>query len=101
MFVTPHTLAEASNLLAQHRDPERSRFFDNSQRLIHESKEIIISGTDASNHTAFKRLGLTDAALLNVVTKELPLLTVDLDLYMEAVRKEPKSAVNFTRFRKL
>ncbi len=101
VFVTPHTLAEASNLLAQHRDPERSRFFDQLQRLIHESKEIIISGTDASNHTAFKRLGLTDAALLNVVTKELPLLTVDLDLYMEAVRKEPKSAVNFTRFRKL
>ena len=27
VFVTPNTLTEASNLLAQHRDPERLRFF--------------------------------------------------------------------------
>jgi len=99
VFVTPHTLAEASNLLAQHGEPERSRLFDQLRRLIHESKEVIVTGTDASNHNAFKRLGLTDAALLNVVTRETPLLTVDLDLYYEAARKEPHAAINFNYLR--
>ena len=101
VFVTPHTLAEASNLLAQHGEPERSRLFCQLRHLIHESKEVIVAGTKASIHDAFKRLGLTDAALLAVVTKETPLLTVDLELYMEAVKREPKSAVNFTYLREM
>ena len=99
VFVTPHTLAEASNLLAQHGNPERSLLFDELRCLIHESKEVIVAGTDASNHHAFKRLGLTDAALLEVVTKQVQLLTVDLDLYLEAEKEEPNSAVNFTYLR--
>ena len=97
----PHTLAEASNLLAQHGKPERSLLFDQLRRLIHESKEVIVAGTDASNHEAFKRLGLTDAALLAVVTKQTLLLTVDLELYMEALKREPNSAVNFTYLREM
>ena len=80
-------------------DPERSLLFDKLRCLIHESKEVIVAGTDASNHHAFKRLGLTDAALLEVVTKQAQLLTVDLDLYLEAEKKEPNSAVNFTYLR--
>ena len=99
VLVTPHTLAEASNLLAQHGEPERSRLFDQLRHLIHESKEVIVTGTDASSHNAFKRLGLTDAALLNVATNETPLLTVDLDLYHEATRKEPHAAINFNYLR--
>ena len=99
VFVTPHTLAEASNLLAQHGEPERPLLFDQLRRLIHESKEVIVAGADASNHHAFKRLGLTDAALLEVITKQAQLLTVDLDLYLEAQKKEPNSAVNFTYLR--
>ena len=34
----------------------------------------------ASRHGEFPRLGLTDAALLEVVSADAPLLTVDLDL---------------------
>ena len=41
VLVTPNTLTETSNLLAQHRDPERSRFFDRLQFIIQESKEIV------------------------------------------------------------
>ena len=101
VLVTPHTLAETSNLLGQHGEPERSRLFDQLRRLIHESKEVVVSGADASNNRAFKRLGITDAALLEVVTEQTPLLTVDLDLYHEAQQREPNSAVNFNYLRQL
>ena len=101
VLVTPHTLAETSNLLGQHGEPERSRLFNQLRRLIHESKEVVVSGAAASNNRAFKRLGITDAALLEVVTEQTPLLTVDLDLYHEAQQREPNSAVNFNYLREL
>ena len=89
------------NLLAQHGDPERSRFFDRLQFIIQESKEIVVASTVASRNNAFKRLGLTDAALLEVATAETPLVTVDLDLYLEALAKGQDTAVNFTHLHDL
>ena len=96
VFVTPNTLTETSNLLAQHADPERSRFFDRLRFIIQESEEIVVASMDASRNSEFGRLGLTDAALLEVVTAETPLVTVDLDLYLAALAKGPYTAVNFT-----
>ena len=96
VFVTPNTLTETSNLLAQHRDPERSRFFDRLRFIIQESEEVVVASAVAASNRAFQRLGLTDAALLEVVTAETPLVTVDLDLYLAALAKDPYAAVNFT-----
>ena len=101
VFVTPNTLTETSNLLAQHGDPERSRFFDRLRFIIQESKEIVFASTVASRNNAFKRLGLTDVALLEVATAETPLVTVDLDLYLEALAKGQDTAVNFTHLQDL
>ncbi len=101
VFVTPNTLTETSNLLAQHKDPERSRFFDRLKFIIQESKEIVVASTVASRNNAFKRLGLTDAALLEVATAETPLVTVDLDLYLAALAKGEGAAVNFTHLQNL
>ena len=101
VFVTPNTLTEASNLLAQHGDPERSRFFDKLRLIIDESKEIVVASVDAASNQAFGRLGLTDAALLEVITKETPLITVDLDLYLAALDRNEGAAVNFTHLRRL
>ena len=39
--------------------------------------------------------GLTDAALLEVVSDATPLVTVDLDLYLAASRRAPNAALNF------
>ena len=47
VFVTPNTLTEASNLLAQHRDPERLRFFDKLRFVIEESKEVVVASNQA------------------------------------------------------
>ncbi len=98
VFVTPNTLTETSNLLAQHGEPERSRFLDRLRFVIQESEEIHVVSEVASRNNAFRRLGLTDAALLEVATEETPLLTVALDLYRAALSKGRETAVNFTHF---
>ncbi len=95
VVVTPNTLTETSNLLAQHHEPERSRFFDVLRFLIENSEEITVASVDASRSRAFRRLGLTDAAVLEVVSADTPLLTVDLDLYIAALSKDSNAAVNF------
>ena len=97
VFVTPNTLTEASNLLAQHGDPERSQFFSVLRNLIEKSEEVVVASAIASRNSLFGRLGLTDAALLEVVSAETPLVTVDLELYLAALAKGQKVAFNFTR----
>ena len=101
VFVTPNTLTETSNLLAQHGEPERSLFFRRLRFIIQQSEEVVVASEAASSNSEFDRLGLTDAALLEIVTAETPVITVDLDLYLEAVRRRQDAAVNFTHFRNL
>ncbi len=102
IFVTPNTLTETSNLLSQHRNPERSLFFDKLKCIIEVSKEVVVASADASRNNAFKQLGLTDAALLEVATAETPLVTVDLEMYLAAVEKGGQdTAVNFTHLQNL
>ena len=86
---------------AQHHEPERSRLFQGLRAIILESQEIVIPSTVASGHSAFPRLGLTDTALLEAVSAETPLLTVDHNLYTAALQKGEDAAVNFTAFRAL
>ena len=101
VFVTPNTLTETSNLLAQHREPDRSRFLDMLRHVIQTSREVVVAGVEASSNDAFTRLGLTDAALLEAVSASTPLITVDIDLYLAAWAQAPDTAVNFARLRNL
>ena len=101
VFLTPNTLTEASHLLAQHPNPERSRFFVVLRRIIGKSEEIIVESKTASRNNAFVRLGLTDAALLEVISEETPLVTVDLDLFVAAFAKGQEAALNFTHLQEL
>ena len=101
VFVTPNTLTETSNLLAQHGEPERSRFFEQLRSTIEESREIQVVSEVASKNREFRRLGLTDAALLEVATVETPLLTVDLDLYLAALTRDQDTAMNFRHIQNL
>ena len=101
ILVTPNTLTEASNLLAQHGEPQRSRFFEVLRILIEENEEIVVTSKTASQNSAFTRLGLTDAGLLEVISNSNPLITVDLALYLAATRKESGSAYNFRHYQSL
>ena len=101
VFVTPNTLTETSNLLAQHKDPERSLFLRRLRFVIEESEEVVIASGTASRNNSFQRLGLTDAALLEALTEERPLITVDLELYLAATAKGQRAAMNFTHLQHL
>lgn len=98
VLVTPNILTEASNLLAQHGEPERSRFFQTLRMLIEETEEVVVASREAAENSQFIRLGLTDAALLEVVSSSNPLITVDLDLYLAAISKESEAAFNFRHY---
>lgn len=97
VFVTPNTLTETSNLLAHHAEPERSLFFKTLRYLIENSEEVFITSATAASNIAFSRLGLTDAALFEAVTEETPLLTVDVELYLQVLSKGENAAINFAR----
>ena len=101
LFVTPNTLTEASNLVSQHREPERSLLMRRLQYLIYGSKEVLVTSADASSNEKFEQLGLTDAALLEAITTDTPLLTVDFDLYLAAIETGEEKAINFTPYRNL
>lgn len=98
VYVTPNTLTEASNLIGHHREPERSQCYDTLGRFIEESNEVVVESTTAARNRYFQKLGLSDAALLEVVSPERPLLTVDLDLYLAALATGKVSAVNFRHY---
>ena len=99
IFTTPHVLAETSNLLRQHREPERSLLAAALRELVHESREVVIAGTDAMDNPAYLRLGLTDAALLEAVSADAPLVTADARLFTAAIEKAGDAAVSFARIR--
>lgn len=96
VLVTPNTLTEASNLLGQHREPERSRLLRRLKVLIQESREVVVTSVDASQSPQFDWLGLTDSVLLEIASAEAPLLTRDVGLYLAASKKGNGAAINFT-----
>lgn len=98
VYVTPNTLTEASNLLRNYGEPDRTRLSDTLAALIHESQEVVVRSVDATANAAYQRLGLTDAGLLEVISADHPLLTVDVQLAIEAAQVHPQASVNFNEF---
>ena len=98
ILVTPNTLTEASNLLRQHGEPERSLLMAGLRYLIEHSEEVAIPSARAAANPSFVALGITDAALLEAVSPQTPLITVDLDLYLAALERGESAAVNFREF---
>lgn len=93
---TSHVLAEASNLLGQHRDPERTWLFETLKWLIEERlEERPISSREAAQRPEFLRLGLTDGGLLESIAPGTKALTADLDLYLAILNFQSDGAINF------
>lgn len=98
VFVTAHTLAEASNLLGQHGEPERSILMQALSYLIDEAEEVVIESARAAASPEFVRLGLTDSALLEVINPDTPLVTADVPLYVAALQRGHDVAMNFWEY---
>jgi hypothetical protein len=84
-------------------DTAKSKIADNMKILIEQSSERHIPSVVAVGRSEFRRLGLTDAALLELSSREIDrqiptLLTVDLDL---AVAPEMRgyNVHNFNHYR--
>lgn len=99
ILVTPNTLTETSNLLAQHGKPERSLLLERLRVLIEETEEIVVASAEVSADDEFGRLGLTDAALLILAAPETPVITADFDLYFTISHRLPDAVVNFSHIR--
>jgi hypothetical protein len=101
ILVTPHVLAECSNLLRAVSEPLRTRLtvalgdFIGTEWL----RENHVEARAPVKCAEFPRLGLTDAALLDIVSEARPLLTADLDLYLAALKRGGDCAVNFNHLR--
>jgi hypothetical protein len=93
-IVTPNTLTEASNLLRQIGEPARTEVCLVFQAYIRNATERYVESHQATNRTEFIRLGLADAALLEIQKDDVVILTTDLDLYLSACR-DGRSALNF------
>ena len=99
VWVTPNTLTEASNLLAQHGSPEREQLTAALANLISDSREVLVHSGQASSNVHFLELGLTDSAILEVISTERPLLTGDGRLYAAALATDSSYATNFNHHR--
>jgi len=102
VIVTPNTLTETSNLAGYIAEPARTHIYEVLRALVEaaETEEQYVVSKVAAAHTEFVRLGLTDSALLQLATESHTLLTVDLDLYLAALKQGLK-AENFTYHRDL
>jgi len=99
IVVTANSVTETSNLARQIAEPARTSVSRILRELVirAETQELYIPSSQAVEQAAFLRLGITDAATLDTLGPDNKLLTVDLDLYLEALR-QGKAAENFTHY---
>lgn len=99
VLVTPNTLTETSNLVAYINEPARSKVLAVLRMVIASgSQERYVPSSVAAERKEFVRLGLADAALLEIAAKDVTLLTTDFDLYNIALAKGAQ-ALNFNHLR--
>jgi hypothetical protein len=99
VLVTPNTLTETSNLAAYINEPARSKVLDVLRTVIASAaQERYVPSSVAAERKEFVRLGLADAALLEIAAKDVTLLTTDFDLYNTALKKGAQ-ALNFNHLR--
>ncbi len=100
IFVTPNTLTETSNLLPFGSDELSWSLFAELKSMIEDSEEIVVLSKVASNVPEFSWLGLTDAVLVDLATRDTPLITADLRLWSAVTSRDPDAAVNFNTLRR-
>ena len=82
IMVTPHILAETSNLL-----DKNDRCMARLRGLVTTVEERWVDGKTVVGQPHFFHVGVTDAALLELATETKPVLTADKRLWLLAMRK--------------
>ena len=99
VLITPGILAESSNLLRYDAEPRKSHLMNVFRELLGTYDERHVAANEIAHDGAFVRLGLTDTGILDVLERErASLLTVDLELYLEAAKRTAE-VYNFNHIR--
>ena len=100
VLVTPHVLAETSNLLGYIAEPLLSEARTMFATMLPPWQERFTRGTELTGTSVYLRLGLTDSALFSAAaaSASITLLTDDLPLFI-AAGNAGRSAINFTHLR--
>ncbi len=98
IVITPNVWTETSNLARQIAQPARDLVSRVMQEMISRTEEAYVASSSAGRRSEFLRLGLSDAALLELKPNAIPILTSDLDLYL-AAQRSGREAVNFNHIR--
>lgn len=100
LIVTPNVLTEVSNLAPQGiSEPGASEVGLVLADLARRSREVYVPSRDAVERPEYRRLGLTDAVLMDVALTGAVLWTDDLALYLAAAERGVPSC-NFTYLRR-
>jgi hypothetical protein len=94
LAVLPNALTEASNLLEVNRSGFPEKIAKSFLKFVGGAREIYIPSLEASTRSEFQRLGLTDAATLELAKGDTHILSADLQLYLAALGAG-YSAANF------
>lgn len=99
LYVTPHVLAQVSDLTdlqGQELRVVRQQF----KLLVEDMEELYDASRAVVTDAAFERLGLTDAAIATVCCRGVLVLTTDLDQQL-ALQRRGADALNFNHVRPL
>jgi len=97
VVTTPHVLTEVSNLAAL-QEPELSALRTEFHVIVQDARELYDETAELVQDPAFRKLGLTDAAIRKVAERPLLVLTDDLPLY-HYLRGAGLDAINFNHIR--
>ena len=100
LSVIPNIASETSNLLRQTANPLRDLVSQTLAGLIGSAEEYVIESKQAVGDRSYLQLGLTDAAILQLVEGNagLSLVTVDFDLYLAAAMRD-LDVINFNHLK--
>lgn len=99
VVVTPHVLAETSNLLGQDDDPRCRALREKLREMIGMYPERHVAALELSKHADYLRLGIADCGILSAVREDAVLVTDDLPLYLTSAAQHPERTLNFTHLR--
>jgi hypothetical protein len=98
VLVTPHVLAETSNLLGYLSEPLLSMTRKTLRHMLPDWSERYAPSTEVVAAPTYLRLGVADSALFLAASAAAALFTDDLPLYLEA-STAGRHAINFTHLR--